>query len=90
MRDAIIWTKNSKHANAKKYVLKNIKKWKNEDDEDSDGDENEEACIFCNDLHSNSKDSESWIKWINCKGLAEEVCPKCGEEDDNFICDLCP
>lgn len=35
-----------KMANTKVYVPKNIKKWKIEDDEDADGDEDEEVYIL--------------------------------------------
>lgn len=35
-----------KMANTKKYITKNINKWKSEDYEDSDGDEDEKRVYF--------------------------------------------
>lgn len=49
----------------------------------------DEACIFCNEIYSASKEKEGWIKCSGCSGWAHEDCSNAEEEDDDFICDFC-
>ncbi|KAI4471247.1 helix-turn-helix psq domain [Holotrichia oblita] len=55
-----------------------------EEEEDSD-----EACIFCNELYSDSKQKEGWIQCSRCSGWAHETCSNAEEDDDTFECDFC-
>ncbi|GBO00030.1 hypothetical protein AVEN_128897-1, partial [Araneus ventricosus] len=41
--------------------------------------ESDDACIFCNDLYSNSKDREGWIQCNRCRGWAHEACSNAEE-----------
>lgn len=68
-----------------KAVSKRIK----EDSDSSEEDDLDEACIYCNDLFSNSKSEEGWIKCLNCKKWSHEACSSWDENDDFFICDFC-
>lgn len=65
-------------------------KRKSEDTSDEE-DENcsECACIYCNDLYSNSKDREGWIQCLECRGWAHENCSGAEELDNYFVCDYC-
>lgn len=65
-------------------------KRKSEDTSDEE-DENcsECACIYCNDLYSNSKDREGWIQCLECRGWAHESCSGAEELDNYFVCDYC-
>lgn len=76
------------------HVKKNKKKFKpvktQTTESSSEEDNEDEACIYCNDLFSNSKSSEGWIKCLQCQGWAHEAC--CGIEPEDceaFICDYC-
>ncbi|GBO01345.1 hypothetical protein AVEN_144731-1 [Araneus ventricosus] len=51
--------------------------------------ESDDACSFCNDLYSNSKDREGWIRCNRCRGWAHEACSNAEEGEVNFICDYC-
>ncbi|GBN19582.1 hypothetical protein AVEN_122069-1 [Araneus ventricosus] len=43
--------------------------------------ENDDACIFCNDLYSNSEDREGWIQCNRCRGWAHEACSSAEESE---------
>lgn len=65
-----------------------------EDDEvpyvDTDNEESsyDEECIFCQELYSNDKNGESWIKCIKCGRWAHELCAgvECWK---TFNCEFC-
>ncbi|GBM30522.1 hypothetical protein AVEN_228039-1, partial [Araneus ventricosus] len=40
--------------------------------------ESDDACIFCNDLYSNSKNREGWIQCNRCRGWSHEACSNAG------------
>lgn len=52
-------------------------------------DTSDSACIYCNDLFSNSKNKEGWIQCGVCHGWAHESCSGAEEEDSYFTCDFC-
>ncbi|GBO06850.1 hypothetical protein AVEN_141566-1, partial [Araneus ventricosus] len=68
---------------------KKAKKKKMEEPATSSDEESGDACIFCNDLYSNSKDREGWIQCNRCRGWAHEACSNAEEGEVNFICDYC-
>lgn len=56
-------------------------------DEDS---QPETACLYCNDLFSNSKSEEGWIQCCSCKNWCHEECAGVDSDDcDQFKCDFC-
>lgn len=55
-----------------------------ETDEDDDA-----ACIFCNELFSLSKNNELWLRCQKCKKWAHAECAGLSKKTKNFICDLC-
>lgn len=60
------------------------------DSSESEEEEEDEACIYCNDLYSNSKSCEGWIKCLQCQGWAHEACSGLDSEDcDSFVCEFC-
>lgn len=64
------------------------KKHENKNLSDSEEDDPDVACLFCDDLFSNSASNESWIMCVSCKQWAHEECT--GKEDcTQFICDIC-
>ena len=72
-------------------LLRGNKKIIAEDDKcESDDNENDDtACIVCNQLWQNYKGKKSKL-WFMCDGY---VCPKCSpkglNESDDFYCDKC-
>ncbi|XP_046397042.1 uncharacterized protein LOC124163957 [Ischnura elegans] len=56
---------------------------------ESDSDESDVDCLYCQDLYSKSKQNEGWIRCSGCHKWAHEACAGCEEEDNEFICDLC-
>ncbi|KAG5884369.1 hypothetical protein JTB14_003316 [Gonioctena quinquepunctata] len=58
-------------------------------DDQSDSDESDTDCLYCNELYSCSKDREGWIKWSGCSRWAHEACAGCDDEDDRFVCKYC-
>lgn len=62
-------------------------------DEDSSSEEegdNNTACIYCNDLFSNSKSEEGWIKCSKCNEWAHEECAGIDDVDNGpYTCDFC-
>lgn len=52
-------------------------------------DENDTACIFCNELFSRSKPNEEWICCLSCKKWAHCECAGCHFKTKQYICDLC-
>lgn len=74
---------------AKKGKRQEGKKIKPEKLRESSSDEEQDACIFCNELYLHSKAKEGWIQCSQCHGWAHEACTNVEEEDDTFICDFC-
>jgi len=78
-----------KRRNEKKKTTKKSEKRHQHDSETSDGKDNA-ACMFCNELFSESKSEEGWIKCTRCNEWAHEECAGIDEEDDGiYICDFC-
>ncbi|GBM25281.1 hypothetical protein AVEN_45915-1 [Araneus ventricosus] len=46
--------------------------------------ESDDACIFCNDLYSNSKDREEWIQCNRYRCWAHEACSS-AEEGESLM-----
>ncbi|KAG5863581.1 hypothetical protein JTB14_030271 [Gonioctena quinquepunctata] len=74
---------------------KNIQSQLNENEEKEnnvyieDDDEEDGACIFCNDLYSRSKSRETWIRCRICIKWAHAECAGVGKKIKNYTCDLC-
>lgn len=60
-----------------------------EDPYHNSDDENDCACIFCNDLFSRSKSKEAWLKCQLCQKWAHADCAGIPAKAKLFICDLC-
>ncbi|KAG5893890.1 hypothetical protein JTB14_001075 [Gonioctena quinquepunctata] len=58
-------------------------------DDQSDSDESDTDCLYCNELYSCSKYREGWIKCSGCSRWAHEACAGCENEDDRFVCEYC-
>ena len=67
---------------------------KTEDNEECDFEPDEEdnddaACIYCNDVYSRSKPGETWLKCNKCCLWAHNECAGLSKRAKNFICELC-
>ena len=58
-------------------------------DSSEEEDNNDDACLYCNELFSNSKAKEAWIKCVSCNKWAHEACTAYDDVDEVFICDFC-
>ncbi|XP_069681190.1 uncharacterized protein [Periplaneta americana] len=57
---------------------------------EEEGEEDNAACIYCNELFSNSKSEEGWVKCHKCSEWAHEQCAGIDDEDDErYTCDFC-
>ncbi|CAI6371189.1 unnamed protein product [Macrosiphum euphorbiae] len=54
---------------------------------DDDSDEEEVACLYCNDLYKHSKSNETWIRCNFCKKWAHTACANIGFGVKYFECD---
>ncbi|KAJ0178473.1 hypothetical protein K1T71_006296 [Dendrolimus kikuchii] len=53
-------------------------------------DEEEDCpCIYCNDLFSRSKPGENWLRCLNCSHWAHASCADIPKSTKSFICELC-
>lgn len=75
---------------------KNIKKTLFDSDSDNEpialnvqDDEDDCACIYCNDLYSRSRPGEGWLKCLNCSHWAHAECADLPKRTKRFICVLC-
>lgn len=53
---------------------------------DSDSDDPDTECLFCNSKYSDDGSGEQWVQCMKCKRWAHELC---GAEDANFTCPMC-
>lgn len=67
-----------------------------EDDSDEENwpnnaqeDEEDCACIYCNDLFSRSKPGEDWLRCLICLHWAHASCADVPKRTKRFICELC-
>lgn len=59
------------------------------DMETVDDDEEDAACIYCNELFSLSRARETWLRCQNCKKWAHAECAGLHKFAKRFICDIC-
>ncbi|KAJ3661556.1 hypothetical protein Zmor_005947 [Zophobas morio] len=52
-------------------------------------DEDDPACIFCNELYTVSKSGEMWIQCQKCRKWSHTECAGLVRKAKQFICDLC-
>lgn len=52
-------------------------------------DEEDCACIYCNDLYSRSKPGEDWLRCVQCSLWAHASCADVPRRTKRFICELC-
>lgn len=81
----------SKRAVVKKKLVK--------DDSSDDGysinngenksDEDDCACLYCNDLYSRSRSRESWLKCQSCGSWSHSECAGLPKTAKRFVCELC-
>ncbi|KAK5650117.1 hypothetical protein RI129_001146 [Pyrocoelia pectoralis] len=56
----------------------------------SEEENDDELCLYCTELYSNSKSQEGWIKCQHCGGWAHEACAGVEADDtEAFSCDFC-
>ncbi|KAK4881159.1 hypothetical protein RN001_004478 [Aquatica leii] len=75
---------------SKKKKIDKLSKPKKAEKTSFEKEENDELCLYCTKLYSNSKSQKGWIKCQYCGGWAHEACV--GVENDNtkvFLCDFC-
>ncbi|KAM3963977.1 uncharacterized protein ACR2FA_002014 [Aphomia sociella] len=90
-----IKSKNEPKAPATKKKRKATKKLFEENDEEEDfpsifhDDEEDCACIYCNDLYSRSKPGEGWLQCLQCSLWAHASCADVPRRTKRFICELC-
>ena len=57
---------------------------------EEEGADNDTACIYCNELFSNSKSEEGWVKCYKCNEWGHEQCAGIDNDDDApYKCDFC-
>ncbi|XP_049816559.1 uncharacterized protein LOC126263509 [Schistocerca nitens] len=60
---------------------------------EEEGEDHNTACIYCNELFSNSKSEEGWVKCYKCSEWAHEQCTGINDDDDDddepYKCDFC-
>lgn len=85
-----LFKKSSEHNAVNPKVQKGKKRKVEETMISSDEEQNaDDACIFCNELYTDSKGKEGWIQCGSCRGWAHEACSNAEEGDNIFICDFC-
>lgn len=52
-------------------------------------DEEDAACIFCNELFSRSRTRETWLRCQVCNKWAHAECAGVSKSSKRFICDIC-
>lgn len=63
-----------------------------EEEEESfaiEDDEDEVACLYCNDLFANSRSREPWISCMNCMKWAHTECAGVSPKIKKFVCEIC-
>ncbi|KAK9882792.1 hypothetical protein WA026_023306 [Henosepilachna vigintioctopunctata] len=90
-----IKAKNEPKAPSKKKRRKVTKTIFQEDSEEENlpnydqDDEEDCACIYCNDLYSRSKPGEDWLRCLKCSHWAHASCADVSKRTKQFICELC-
>lgn len=56
---------------------------------ETEDDDNDCACIYCNDLFSRSKPGEGWLRCMTCFLWAHASCADVPKKTKRFICELC-
>lgn len=71
--------------------LKNYSELENDEDRDpyENDDDNDVACLYCNDLYKNSRSKEKWISCMTCKNWAHCDCADVSHKVKKFVCELC-
>lgn len=55
----------------------------------AEDDEEDVACLYCNDLFKNSRSREVWISCIKCKMWAHSECAGVSTKVKHYICEIC-
>jgi len=55
----------------------------------SDGDDSDAACIYCNELFSQSKPKEHWVKCQSCSSWCHTLCAGVSARKKKFSCEIC-
>lgn len=60
-----------------------------EDGLDQEVEEDDCACIYCNDLYSRSKPGEGWLRCMKCSRWVHAACADLPKRTKIFVCELC-
>lgn len=59
------------------------------EDSSSEDDDGDSSCMYCDELFSNSKSGEGWVRCAACLNWSHEACADVEDEDDHYVCDFC-
>ena len=55
----------------------------------SDEENEDVACIYCNDIFSRSRSREIWLRCYGCNQWCHAECAGVNKKTKNFVCELC-
>lgn len=92
MKNIVIEKEAAALRKAARAAKKKLKISEDEDEpqcEDVEDDDDDAACIYCNDLYSNSRDKEPWIRCQKCSNWCHCHCADVKKSKKMFVCELC-